>query len=215
MDTYQTVQERQREAVRASRVQFMWFMAVLTLLSFIFASGRSEGAESDFTATSPECETCFTYFEPLPRVWEGDIEIVFNPNNLPWWANTTKIESRIHKTIAKIQTYADVPFVYTGTTELTVVGQYASERRHTVLISSPRLTFWAGVIFGGDGMASTISIMVRSRLTTRFQKQILMEFSCMKWPAIFCTWTTIKIRKTLSVRDHRTLITILPSTRRP
>ena len=36
MDTYQTVQERQREELRKARVQFMWFMAVLTLLSFIF-----------------------------------------------------------------------------------------------------------------------------------------------------------------------------------
>ena len=84
MDTYQTVQERQREAVRASRVQFMWFMAALTLVCLIVGSTRSEAAESDFSATGPECDNCYTYFEPQPRVWESNIEIVLNPNNLPW-----------------------------------------------------------------------------------------------------------------------------------
>ena len=34
-----------------------------------------------------------------------------------------------------------MPFVYTGTTELTVIGQYAEERRHTVLIEFTPLNF--------------------------------------------------------------------------
>ena len=50
------------------------------VLALIFFSTRSEGAESDFSATAPECENCFTYFEPQPRVWESNIEIVLNPD---------------------------------------------------------------------------------------------------------------------------------------
>lgn len=123
--------ENAREIQRA-REGFCWFLIGLIWVCFLFGSSRSEGAENDFRFTSP-CDGCFSYFDPVKRTWNGQVQILLNPENRPDWASIDDIEQSIQKNLDYIKQYADIPLVYGGRTNLTHIEGYDSTRENTIV----------------------------------------------------------------------------------
>ena len=136
--------EKKRKDTQRAREGFVIVMMVILAFFFIFAPRGSEGAESDFEAISPDCDNCFVYLDTLPRTWGGQIEVVLNVDSLPWWTNEVKMQVAIQDVFKKINTYAEVPFVYAGTTNAELIGQYSADRRNTVLVSFGPLNNFLG-----------------------------------------------------------------------
>lgn len=108
---------------------------VLVLGMIIGALEHAEGQEVvDFQIHTPECDSCFSYFEPLPRVWNNEIQIHLNAENRPSWASTGDIINAIEWAIDYIERYVDIPIVYQVQTNSSTIGEYNEERRNTVLV---------------------------------------------------------------------------------
>ena len=144
----------------------------------------ADGQEiADFETHTPECESCFSYFEPLPRVWPSDIEVVLNTANMPWWANEGKIAVALTTVFKKINTYAEVPFVYAGTTQADLINSYSESRRHTVLVAFDALTslgyghIWWN--WHGEQEINYGEVSINDQITeSQFPGVLLHEFAC-------------------------------------
>jgi hypothetical protein len=112
--------------------QWQW-IPFLVIAIAAWALSQPVEAQEDFSISAP-CETCFQYFEDTERVWSGQVEVVFNPDNRPWWADTRDIKNMIEGALRYIDRYIDSPLVYGGMTSAELIGRYEGSRVNTVMI---------------------------------------------------------------------------------
>lgn len=110
-----------------------WGLIILLPLSLLIGWMEAR-AQDAFQVTAPECPDCFTFFEDSKRVWNGPVQILLNAKDRPSWASIADIERSIQKNLDHIKTYADIPLIYGGRTNLTHIEGYARERENTVII---------------------------------------------------------------------------------
>ena len=133
LSTQQRIEKRRNEDIATARRWFINIMGGVILLIVIWdlLFGRLAGA-SEFESHDG-CSNCFSYFDSTPRVWNGAVDVYFNPEGLPSWLAIPDIEREIERNLDYLSLYVTHPLRYAGRASYGFINGYSASRRNTIV----------------------------------------------------------------------------------